>query len=345
MKHYSKKDFPILIAILSLLICTSGFCQQSGYKLKGTTLLGGDGGWDYISFEETARRLYISHSTHVIVYDVDNSKIVGDIPSTEGVHGIAFAPEFNHGFTSNGRSNSVLMFDLKTLDTLKRITVGDKPDAIIYDPFSKTIIVCNGKSENATFINASTGKVTTTLPLGGGPEFAVSNGTGHVFINLEVKNEVVDIDMKKIKVLHHWKLAGGEAPSGIAMDKKAHRLFCVCANKLMVVVNSDNGKIVAKLPIGKGVDAVVFDEDKDVAISSNGDGTLTVVHESSPDKYEVAETVTTKAGARTEALDEKTHDLYLITADFGGTPEATKEHPHPRPSILPNTFSLLKFGY
>ncbi len=315
------------------------------YHLLNKVSLGGEGGWDYISFDDSGRRLYISHATHVIVYDVDNAKVVGDISNTEGVHGIAFAPEFNHGFTSNGKSNSVLMFDLNTLDTLKRILVGQKPDAIIYDPFSKMIIVCNGKSENATLIDASTGNVKASIPLGGGPEFAVSDLMGHAYINIEDKNEVVDLDMKKFKVLHHWNLGGGEGPTGIDMDRKNHRLFIGCANKLMVVVNSENGKIISKLPIGIGVDAVIFDPKKSVALSSNGDGTLTVVREHTPNKFEVEENIVTQAGARTEALDQKTGTLYFISADFGPAPEATKDHPHPRPSILPNTFTLLKFGY
>jgi DNA-binding beta-propeller fold protein YncE len=331
-----------------LTLCPIISSAQTGtehYHLLGNVTLGGEGGWDYLTFDEAARRLFISHSTHVMVYDVDNWKIAGDIANTEGVHGIAIVNEFGHGFISNGRSNSVLMFDLKNLDTLKRITVGEKPDAIIYDPFSKMVIVCNGDSKNATLIDASTGNVKNTIPLGGDPEFLVSDMKGHVYINVEDKNEVVEIDMKNFKVLHHWSLGGGEGPTGIAMYMNTHRLFIGCANKLIVIVNSDNGKIISKLPIGKGVDAVIFDPEKHVAISSNGEGTLTIVKETAPDKFEVAETVTTQMGARTEALDGKTHDLYLITADFGPAPEATKERPHPRPSIIPNTFRLLRFGY
>ena len=329
-----------MLVILS--VSAPGAAAQ--YHLISKTPLGGEGGWDYVTFDDAARRLYISHATHVMVYDIDNAKITGDIANTEGVHGIAIATEFNHGFTSNGKSNTVLMFDLKTLDTLKRITVGKKPDAIIYDPFSKCIIACNGGSDNASIIDAKSGDVKATIALGGGPEFAVSDGKGHVYINIEDKNEVVETDMKNFKVLRHWSLGSGEGPTGIAMDKATHRLFIGCANKWMVIVNSDNGKIIDKLPIGKGVDAVVFDPEKNLAISSNGEGTLTVVHEISPDKFEVSETVQTKQGARTEALDPKTHDMYLITADFGATPEATKEKPHPRPPILPNTFSLLRYG-
>ena len=315
------------------------------YHLISKTPLGGEGGWDYVAFEEVSRRLFISHATHVIVFDVVASKIVGDIPNTEGVHGIAFAAEFGHGFTSNGGSNSVLMFDLKSLDTLKRIAVGEKPDAIIYDPFSKSIIVCNGSSNNASILDAATGRLKATIALGGAPEFAVSDLAGHVYINIEDKSEVVDVDVKQFRVLHRWKLGRGKEPTGLAMDRKTRKLFIGCANKLMVIMDADNGKIVSTLPIGARVDAVVFDAAKDLAISSNGEGTLTVVSEKVHAPFEVAETVTTQQGARTEVLDEKTHDIYLVTADFGPAPQATKEYPHPRAVILPNTFCLLRFGY
>jgi YVTN family beta-propeller protein len=332
----------ILFAFFSLIPLLAS--AQSGYHLIKKYPLTGDGGWDYVAYDNHAKRVYISHATHVLVFDADEEKIIGDILNTEGVHGIAFAQESGHGFTSNGKSNSVLMFDLKSLDTLKRITVGTKPDAIIYEPFSKSIIVCNGGSNNASVIDAKTGEVKHTVALGGAPEFAISDGKGHLYINLEDKNEVTDIDANKFKVLHHWKLSPGDGPTGIAMDKKTRRLFIGCANELMIIVNADNGKIVTKLPIGKRVDAVVFDPDKNLAISSNGEGTMTVVHETSPDKFEVRETVKTQPGAKTEALDPDSHCIYLITSDFGPVPEATKEHPHPRGAIIPNTFTLLKFG-
>jgi DNA-binding beta-propeller fold protein YncE len=346
--NFQNKIIADAILLFSLLFFPlAGKTQTSSehYHLLENITLGGDGGWDYLTFDNAERRLFISHGTRVMVYDIGNKKIAGEISNTEGVHGIAIANESGHGFTSNGKSNSVLMFDLKTLDTLKRIAVGVKPDAIIYDPFSKIVIACNGGSDNATLIDASTGNVKTTIALGGGPEFAVSDGKGHVYINIEDKNEVVDIDMKNFKVLHHWGLKGGEGPTGIAMDILTHRLFIGCANKLMVIVNSDNGKIVGELPIGKGVDAVVFDPEKKVALSSNGEGTLTVVKEINSDKFEVTETVSTLPGARTETIDLQTHDVFLVTADFGPAPEPTKEHPHPRPAIIPQTFKLLKYSY
>ena len=343
------RTFSIYIFLITFLCFPFALRAQSSgehYHYVKAVKLGGDGGWDYLTFDATARRLYIAHATHVMVYDVDNETIVGDIPNTQGVHGIACASEFNHGFVSCGAANNVLMFDLKTLDTLKRITVGEKPDAIIYEPFSKCVIACNGKSKTASVIEAKTGKVKATIHLEGAPEFAVSDGKGNLYINLEDQNQVVHIDTKKFKVLQHWALDGGEGPTGLAMDARSHRLFIGCGeNKLMVVMDTKSGKILSKLPIGDGVDAVVFDAIKNVAISSNRDGTASVIQETTPDKFRVLDTVMTQKGARTEALDPKTHDLYLVTADFGPPPPATADHPHPRPSMIPGTFRLLKYAY
>jgi len=342
-----KQLFFFLPSILLMLAFSEAHAQETSphYHLINKISLGGEGGWDFIAFEESSRRLFISHATHVIVYDVDNEKIVGNIANTEGVHGIAFAREFNRGFISNGKSNTVLMFDLLTLDTLKRIPVGENPDAIIFDPFSKKIIVCNAKSKNASVIDAASGAVVKTIDLGSGPEFAVSNEAGHIYINLEDENKVLDIDITTFTVVHHWSLSPGEGPTGIAMDKKTNRLFIGCANKLMMILDAKSGRVIDKLPIGKGVDAVVFDPEKQLAISSNGEGNLTVVHEISPNKFAVTDTIKTKTGARTEALDFSTHTLYLPTADFLPASAPTNEQPHPRPQAVPNTFRVLKFGY
>jgi YVTN family beta-propeller protein len=347
MKHLTK-NISYSIFFLLLFFTAPVINAQPGsehYHLITSVPIGGEGGWDFLTFDDLGRRLFISHATHVVVYDIDNGKVTGDIANTEGVHGIAIANDIGRGFISNGKSNTVLMFDLKNLDTLKRISVGDKPDAIIYDPFTKIVVVCNGHSNNLSLIEASTGKVKATIPLTGNPEFAASDLKGKVFVNIEDKNEIAEIDMKKFKVLHYWKLDGGDGPTGLAMDIKNHRLFSVCANSLMFIVNSENGKIVSKIPIGKGADAVIYNPQKHVAISSNGDGTATVVKEINANKFEVAETVTTFKGAKTEALDTKTNDLYLITADYGPTPEVTAEHPKPKAPLLPNTFKLLKYGY
>jgi YVTN family beta-propeller protein len=318
--------------------------KPSGYHVIKQVKLGGEGGWDYLTIDAKARRLYISRSTHVMVVDADSGAVVGDIPSTPGVHGIAIDSDLNKGFTSNGRDSTVTVFDLKTLKAIKQIPVGKNPDAIIYDPASKRVFSFNGASSDTTAIDPQTETVMGTIALEGRPEFAVSDGEGHVFVNLEDKSQIVELDARKLTVLNRWSLAPGEEPSGLAFDRKHRRLFSVCSNKLMIVVNADNGKVVTTLPIGSGVDAAGFDSETDLAFSSNGEGTLTIVHEDSPEKFSVVESVTTQRGARTMTLDPKTHRVFLVTAEFGPPPAPTPERPHPRPSIVPGTFTLLIVG-
>jgi DNA-binding beta-propeller fold protein YncE len=330
-----------------LLLSTNAVAQAQsspGYHLLKKYVLGGEGRWDYITFDADAHRLYISRSSHVMVVDADSGAVVGDIPNTSGVHGIAIATEFGKGFTSNGRDASVTIFDLKTLKTLGQVKVGQNPDAILYDPTSKRIFTFNGNSKDTTAIDAKSGTVAGTLALGGRPESGVADGNGKVFVNIEDTSQVVEFDARKLKIDTTWSLAPGEEPTGIAMDKKHRRLFVGCGNKLMAVMNADNGKVVATLPIGSGVDATAFDSENQLAFSSNGDGTLTVVHEDAPDKISVVENVATQRGARTMALDPKTHRIFLITAEFGPAPAATTEQPRPRPTIVPNSFTLLVLG-
>ena len=315
--------------------------SPSGYKVVEKTTLGGEGGWDYLTVDPQSRRLYISRSTHVMVVDVDTSKVVGDIPHTSGVHGVALVPELNKGFTSNGRDNTVTVFDLKTLIASKQIPVGKNPDAIIYDPVSKLVFTCNGASRDATAIDPKSETVKGTIPLDGRPEFAVSDGKKHVYINLEDKSELAEIDPSKLTVEARWPLAPCEEPSGLAIDREHRRLFAVCSNKLMAVVNADNGHLITTLPIGSGVDAAAFDPKSQLGFSSNGEGTLTVIHEDSPDKFSVIENVPTQRGARTLALDPKTHKLFVVSAEFGPTPAPTAERPRPRPPAVPGSFSLL----
>jgi YVTN family beta-propeller protein len=267
--------------------------------------------------------------------------VVGDIPNTSGVHGIVLVPELNKGFTSNGRANTVTVFDLKTLVASKQIPVGKNPDAIIYDPLSKLVFTCNGVSLDATAIDPKTDTVKGTIPLDGRPEFAVSDEKGHVYINLEDKSTIAAIDSRRLAVEARWPLSPGEEPTGLAMDRKHRRLFAGCSNKLMVVVDADNGRLITTLPIGSSVDAAAFDPSSQLVFSSNGEGTLTVVHEDSPDKYSVIENVVTQRGARTMTLDPKTHKIFLDTADFGPTPAPTAERPRPRPPAIPGTFTLL----
>jgi DNA-binding beta-propeller fold protein YncE len=289
----------------------------SGYHLAKTIPVGGEGFWDYIAVDSDARRVYVSHGTHVVVLDADTQAVAGDIPDTQGVHGIAIAPESGHGFTSNGRANNVTMFDLKTLKTLSTIPAGTNPDAIIYDPASKRVFAMNGRSGDITAIDAADGKVAGTVKVGGKLEFAAADGKGTIYVNVEDKSELVHIDSEKLAVLHRWPLAPCKEPSGLAMDIKTRRLFVGCDEKIMAVVNADTGKIVTTLPTGEGTDANGFDPATGFAFSSNGqDGTLTVVREDSPDKYSVVENVSTKKSARTMGLDLKTHNVFLPAADF-----------------------------
>jgi DNA-binding beta-propeller fold protein YncE len=315
--------------------------QSSGYHVTKKVPLGGEGGWDYLLADSANHRLFISRGTHVIVVDMESGKVTGDIPDTQGVHGIALAPEFNRGFTSNGRANTVTIFDLKTLATIGTVKTGENPDAILYDPASKRIFTFNGRSGDATAIDAASGEVKGTVPLGGKPETGVADGKGHIYVNVEDKSEVVAFDSNTLAVMNHWPLTGCEEPSGMAIDVKHRRSFSGCHNKVMAVLNLDTGKVVATPAIGAGVDANGFDPDTNLAFSSNGDGTLTVVHQDSADAYTLVENVPTQVRARTMTLDTKTHVIYLVTAEFGAAPAATPENPRPRPAMVPNSFTLL----
>src|SRR3979411_466580 len=275
-----------------------------------------------------------------MVVDPDTGAIAGDIPNTPRVHGIAIAPEFGKGFISNGGDGTVTIFDLKSLKTLGQAKAGKNPDAIIYDPASKRIFCFNGASNDVTAIDAKTGTVAGTLALGGKPELAVADESGKVFVNLEDKNARVEVDSRKLTLAATWPLAPGEEPTGIALDRKHHRLFAACGNKLMAVVNADNGKLVTTIPIGDGPDGAAFDSERQLAFSPNGaDGTLTVAHEDSPDKYTVLENVVTQKGARTLELDQKSHRVFLVTAEFGPTPAPTADRPRPRPPMIPGSFT------
>lgn len=315
--------------------------SASGYRLTSRIEIGGEGGWDYLTVDAAARRLYVSRSTRVTVLDVDTGKPVGEITGTNGVHGIAIASDLGRGYTSNGRNGSVTIFDLKTLKPLGQVKVGANPDAIIYDSATRRVFAFNRGSSDVSAIDAADGKVAGLIALGGHPEFAASDGKGTVFVNLDDKSEVVVLDSRKLEVKSRWPVAPGEDPSGMAMDLKHRRLFIGCGNKKMIVMNADNGRVVADLPIGGGVDATAFDPDTGLAFSSNGEGTLTVVHEDGADKFRVVEDVPTARGARTMALDPKTHKVFLATAKFGPPPAPTPDRPHPRPSVVPGSFVIL----
>jgi DNA-binding beta-propeller fold protein YncE len=334
----SRAFFTLLALVLASSLLSAG---PSGYHVAKKIVLGGEGGWDALTVDSKARRVYISRGTHVMVVDADTGAVVGDIPNTNGVHDIAIAPDLNKGFISVGRDDRVTIFDLKTLKVLGTAPSGKNPDLIIYDPASKRVFAFNGGSKDATSIDAKTGTVAGTIPLGGKPEFAVSDEKGHVFVNIEDTSEIVRINSNTLAVENRWKIAPGKEPSGLAMDRKHRRLFSVCSNKLMVVVNADDGKVVTTLPIGDGPDGAGFDPETGFAFSSNGDGTLTVVHEDAPDKYSVIENVATPKRARTMALDPKTHQVYTVSAEFGTTPAPTAAQPRPRPPMVPGTFTLL----
>jgi len=314
------------------------------YKILKTTKLGGEGGWDTLTVDSNARRVYISRGTHVMVVDADTNAVVGDIPGTNGVHGIAIVPSLGRGFTSNGRDNTVSVFDLKTLKVTQVIPTGKNPDIIIYDPDSKLIFTGNGGSHDVTVIDARTQSPSGTIPLDGKPEFAVAD-KGHVYINLEDKSLIARINLKTMSVDARWPLAPCEEPTGLAIDKKSRRLFSACDNKMMAVVNLDTGRVVSTVPTGDGADGAEFDSSNGNAFSPNGgDGTLTIIHEDSPNTFSVVQTLTTQRGARTMTLDPKTHNVYLVTAEFGPPPPPTAERPHPRPSIVPGSFTLLVVG-
>src|SRR6476646_4794488 len=296
------------ISILSLSLAAVAVAAAGpGYHVVKTYKLGGEGGWDYLTIDASARRFYISRGTHVIVLDADYGKSVGEIADTPGVHGIALAPELGKGFTSNGREGTVTVFDIKTLAPIgSKIKVGENPDAILYDPATKRVFTFNGHSQDATAIDATDGKVLGTIKLDGKPEFAASDAKGEIFVNIEDKSELVAIDPNKLEVKSKWPLAPCTDPSGLAIDRKNRRLFVGCDNKMMAVVDADSGKVLATPAIGDGVDATDYDEETGLAFAScGGDGVLTVVKQESPDKYSVAENVKTEKGARTMALDSK----------------------------------------
>lgn len=339
--------FKWLVAVISVSLAAGTLAAAGpGYHVVTTYKVGGEGGWDYLTADASARRLYISRGTHVIVLDLDSGKNVGDIPDTQGVHGIALAPELGKGFTSNGREGTVTVFNMSTLAPIgDKIKAGENPDAILYDPATKRVFTFNGRSQDSTAIDAVNGKVLGTIKLDGKPEFAASDAKGMIFANIEDKSELVAIDPNKLEVKSKWPLAPCTEPSGLSIDRKHHRLFVGCDNKMMAVVDADNGKVLATPAIGEGVDATAFDEGTGFAFASCGqDAVLTVVKQDSPDKYSVAENVTTKKGARTLALDTKTHNVYVVTADFGPRPAPTADNPHPRPTILPDSFVVLDVG-
>ncbi|MEO5622788.1 MAG: YncE family protein [Dokdonella sp.] len=312
-----------------------------GYALAAPWSVGGTGGWDYLTTDEAGQRLFVTRSDHVAVFDLADGKPLGQIGPTNGVHGVALAPKIGKGYASNGRGDSVTVFDLKTLATTATIAIeGHNPDAIVFDEPSSRVFTFNGHSHDATVIDTVTQKAVATIPLSGKPEYAVSDGKGHIFVNIEDRAELSEIDTKAAKVLATWKLADCEEPSGLALDGEHARLFSVCQNGHLVVTDAASGRHVATVAIGSGPDGVVFDAQRHLIFSSNGeDGTLTIIHQQSGDRYQVLQNLPTRKSARTLALDPKTHRVFLAAADFEAAPE--KSAPKARPKMKEGSFKVL----
>ena len=329
----------ILVGLVCLLTAALAFGADH-YRVVKSIPIAGDGFWDYLTADSAGRKLYVSHNTEVAVVDLDSQKVVGKITGVKGVHGIVVADDLGRGFISAGQDNAVTIFDLKTLKTLGTVKTGTNPDGIVYEPVHHLVLTFNGRSNDATVIDAAKGVATGSIALGGRPEFPVADGHGDVYANIEDKSEIVRLDPVTREVKARWSILPCEGPSGLAMDTAGRRLFSVC-DKTMAVVNADSGKVITTVPIGDGPDAASYDPVRHLAFSSNGEGTVTVVKQGPGDHYEVAETVKTQKGARTMTLDTKTHVLYLSVADFGPVPAATAQNPRRRPSLVPGTFKLL----
>jgi len=339
-----KKSVLLFASILTVLSVTVLHGQNTGseYKIVDKISLPTDGGWDYLSVDEAGSRLFVSHSAIVQVVDLKTGKLAGTVNETPGVHGIAIAPDLNKAFISVGRSALVKVINLQTLEVIADVKVtGQNPDAIIYDQFSKRVFTFNGGSSNSTVLDAVTNVVVGTIALEGKPEFPASDGKGKMYVNIEDKSLISVIDVKSMKVEKSWPIAPGEEASGLAIDNENHRLFAVCSNKLMVVVDAINGHVITSLPIGGGCDGVKFDPGMKRAYSSNGEGTMTVVQEINKDSFKVLENVPTMSGARTIAVNTRTHHLYLPTAEYNPAPAATTDNPRPRRTMKPGTFVIL----
>ncbi|MEP7373669.1 MAG: YncE family protein [Chitinophagaceae bacterium] len=334
-----KKNSSIMIA--SLAILSPFFLQAQNNKpfhVLKTFHIASGGGWDYIAIGPGNNRLYVSHGTQVNILDKTTGDSIGVIENTTGVHGIAFDKSQNKGFTSNGRLNNVTVFDLETNAVITQIPTGQNPDAILYEPFTKKIITCNGRSKNLSIIDPVENTLIDSIDVGGKPETAVSNEAGKLYVNIEDKNEIVVVDLKTFKVQAHWPLAPAEEPTGLAIDRETNRLFAACGNKLLAIINTTNGKLIKTLPIGDGSDGAGFDAVTKNIFTSNGEGTMSVYHEKTANDFEMITTVNTKRGARTIAVDQQTHWIYLPTADFEPADPAT---PNTRPKMKPGTFQVI----
>lgn len=344
MKTHLRLIGLLAVGTISLVTAPVHGAEKSYHFLKEIAV-GGDGGWDYLTVDPDGRRLYVSHGTKVVVIDIDKDTVAGEIADTPGVHGIAIAHDLGKGFSSNGRENKSSIVDLKTLKTLSKVETGENPDGMLYEPGQHEVYMFNGRGKSATVIDAKSGKVVATVELAGKPEFAAADPKANrVYNNLEDKSELVAIDTKEHKVVNTWPIAPGEEASGMAIDVAHHRLFLGCGNKLMVMMDSGNGKVVASVPIGDRVDANAFDPGTGLAFASCGDGTVTIAREDSPDKLTVVQTLKTERGARTMTLDTKTHKIYLASAKYEPLPDPPAGGGRQRPKMIAGSFKVMVYG-
>jgi YVTN family beta-propeller protein len=328
----------------SLMVISVGTASAQNYKVVRRIPVGAEGGWDYVRVDPDAKRIYLSRGDHMMVVDETSGKVVGDLPNTKGIHGMALVTDMNKGYTSNGGAATVTVFDLKTLKPITEIkTTGENPDSIIYDPATKRVFTMNARSSNSTVIDATTDKVVGTVDLGGKPEEPALDGRGNMFVNLEDKSSIMEFDTKTLMKKGTWSLAPCEGPSALAADTKNHRLFAAC-DKMIAVFNPDTGKVVATPAIGGDPDGNGFDPGTGMIFATCREGLLTVIHQDSADKYTIVGNVNTQFGARTMALDPKTHHVFTVTADYKPAGPATPENPRPRPQPIANSFVILEVG-
>jgi len=326
------------------LVCAAAFCNEP-YHFVTEIPIGGEGGWDILTIDSNAQRLYLSHATKVVVVDLSKNAVVGEIADTPGVHGFLAVPELQRGFSSNGKENKASVVDLKTLRTISKIETGESPDALVYDSKRGEVYIFNHRGNSVTIIDAKTSNVVATVSLGGGPEFAaIDSAADRVYVNIEDKSEVVAIDTTKHEVVAHWPLAPGEEPSGIAFDAAHHRLFSTCHNKMMTMLDTQSGKVVGTTTIGTAVDGAAFDDATQLVFASCGEGVTNIVKEETPEKLRAVQTLKTEHGARTMALDPKTHRIYLPSAKFEPAPSPSPGASPARPGIVPNTLKLLVYA-
>jgi YVTN family beta-propeller protein len=348
MKLSTMRRFAVGASLLLWGAYAIGAAAEGGYHLlKKVSVSGGDGKqeyFDYIMLDASPRRVYLSHGTNVAVVDADTGASLGDIPGLHQVHGIAVVSDLGKGFISEGAADQVSIFDLKTLKVTGQVKTGGGPDCIIYDPASKHIFTFNGRSKDSTVIDPATGTVVATIPMGGRPEQAVADGKGMIYDNIEDANEVAALDSRTLMIKARWPLAPAGTPTAMAMDRQHRRLFIGGRNNVLAIMNADGGNVIQTFPIGDGVDGNIYDPETGVLVSATRDGKISVFHEDSPDHFSAVETVKTEFGAKTMALDTKTHNLYLDTVDFGPAPAATAQQPNPQPTPIPGTFRLLVYG-